>query len=113
MIRDLVRVGGLFLVTAVAEILGCYLTYLWFRRGHSGWFLLPGAASLALFAWLLSLHPGSAGRTYAAYGAVYVATAVLWLALIEGQRPSRWDLIGVAVSLLGMVIIVLGSMRPA
>ena len=111
-IGDLVRVSGLFVLTAVAEILGCYLAYLWFRHGRSGWLLLPGAASLALFAWLLALHPGSAGRTYAAYGAVYVTTAVLWLAIVEGQRPNRWDLAGAAVSLLGMVIIVLGSMRP-
>ncbi|MGH7304585.1 MAG: YnfA family protein [Candidatus Rokuibacteriota bacterium] len=109
---DLVRVSGLFVVTAVAEILGCYLAYLWLRHGYSGWLLLPGATSLALFAWLLALHPGAAGRTYAAYGAVYVATAILWLSLVEGQRPNRWDLAGGAVSLLGMAIIVLGSMRP-
>lgn len=112
MIGYLVRVSGLFVVTAIAEILGCYLAYLWFQHGRSGWLLLPGAASLALFAWLLALHPGSAGRTYAAYGAVYVATAILWLALVEGQRPSRWDLAGVAISVLGMGIVVLGSMRP-
>jgi small multidrug resistance family-3 protein len=111
---DLVRAGGLFVVTAVAEIVGCYLPYLWLRHGRSGWWLLPGAASLALFVWLLSLHPGPAGRTYAAYGAVYVATAVLWLAIVEGQRPDRWDVVGVVVSLLGMAIIlihvVVGSM---
>lgn len=111
MIGELLRVGGLFAVTAVAEILGCYLAYLWVRQGRSEWLVLPGAVSLALFAWLLTLHPGPAGRTYAAYGAVYVAVAVLWLALVEGQRPDAWDVIGVAVSLLGMAIIVLGHMR--
>jgi small multidrug resistance family-3 protein len=111
-IGDLVRVSGLFVVTAVAEIVGCYLAYLWLRHGRSGWLLLPGAAGLALFAWLLTLHPGPAGRIYAAYGSVYVATAILWLAVVEGQRPDRWDLTGVAVSLLGMAIIVLGHTRP-
>jgi small multidrug resistance family-3 protein len=69
--------------------------------------------SLALFAWLLTLHPGPAGRTYAAYGAVYVAVAILWLTLIEGQRPDAWDIVGAAVSLLGMAIIVLGHVRSA
>jgi len=112
MTGHLVRVGGLFVVTALAEILGCYLVHLWLRQARSAWLLLPSAASLALFAWLLTLHPGPAGRTYAAYGMVYVGTAVLWLALVEGQRPDRWDLAGVAVSLVGMAIIVLGHMRP-
>jgi len=103
---------GLFVVTALAEILGCYTSYLWLRQGRSGWLLLPGAASLALFAWLLTLHPGPAARTYAAYGAVYVATAIAWLAAVEGQRPDGWDVAGVAVSLVGMGIIVLGHTRP-
>lgn len=109
----LVRVTGLFVLTAVAEILGCYLVYLWLRHGRSAWLLVPGATSLAVFAWLLALHPGPAGRTYAAYGAVYIATAVVWLAVVDGQRPDRWDIAGVSVALLGMAIIVLGHARPA
>jgi len=107
----LLRVGTLFVVTAVAEILGCYLTYLWLRHERSAWLLLPAAASLALFAWLLSLHPGPAGRTYAAYGAIYVVTALGWLGLVDGQRPDVWDLAGVLVSVVGMAIIVLGHAR--
>lgn len=73
------------------------------------WLLLPAAGSLALFAWLLTLHPWSAARTYAAYGGVYITIALLWLWLVENQRPTRWDIIGVAVSLIGMSIIVLGN----
>lgn len=99
---------GLFVLTAVAEIAGCYLPYLWMRQGKSVWLLVPGALSLALFAWLLSLHPTAAGRTYAAYGGVYVAVAVFWLWWIDGVRPDRWDLIGVAVTLIGMSIIAFG-----
>jgi len=113
MTGQLVRVSGLFVLTALAEIVGCYLVYLWFRHGRAAWLLLPGAASLAIFAVLLALHPGPAGRTYAAYGAVYVATAVVWLAIVEGQRPDAWDLAGVLVTLTGMAIIVLGHARPA
>jgi small multidrug resistance family-3 protein len=112
MTAHLARTAGLFVVTAVAEILGCYLAYLWLRQGRSVWLLLPGAASLALFAWLLTLHPGPAARTYAAYGAVYVTAALAWLAVVEGQRPDGWDVAGVAVSLAGMAIIVLGHARP-
>jgi small multidrug resistance family-3 protein len=103
------RTLGLFVLTAVAEIAGCYLPYLWLRQGRSAWLLLPGAASLAAFAWLLSLHPGGAGRTYAAYGGVYVTVAIFWLWWIEGVRPDRWDLVGAAVTLLGMSIIAGGS----
>jgi small multidrug resistance family-3 protein len=76
------------------------------------WLLLPAAASLALFAWLLSMHPAAAGRVYAAYGGVYVSVAILWLWLVDAIRPTAWDLVGVAVCLAGMVIIMLGS-HPA
>ena len=100
MIGHLVRTTGLFSVTAVAEILGCYVIYLWLKQGRSAWLLLPGAVSLALFAWLLTLHPGPAARTYAAYGAVYITAALAWLAVVEGQRPDGWDVAGVAVSLV-------------
>lgn len=99
---------GLFLLTAIAEIGGCYLLALWLKQGKTVWLLLPSAFSLGLFAWLLSFHPTAAGRTYAAYGGVYVAVAVFWLWRIEGVRPDRWDLIGAAVTLLGMSIIAFG-----
>ena len=96
---------GLFGITAIAEISGCYLSFLWLRQGKSIWLLLPAGLSLALFAWLLTLHPMAAGRTYAAYGGVYVATALMWLWWIEGINPDRWDLIGVTVTILGRCII--------
>ena len=102
------KTTGLFLVTAVAEILGCYLTYLWMKHGYPVKVLILAALSLALFAWLLTLHPMAAGRTYAAYGGMYVSTAILWLWLIENQTPDRWDLIGATVTMMGMGIIAFG-----
>ncbi|GEM_PF-68831 len=96
---------GLFLLTALAEIVGCYLPWLWLRKGGSIWLLLPAAASLALFAWLLTLHPTASGRVYAAYGGVYIGTALFWLWLVDGIRPSRWDLFGAALCLAGMAVI--------
>jgi small multidrug resistance family-3 protein len=102
----------LFVITAVAEIAGCYLPYLWLKKQGSAWLLLPGLASLALFAWLLSLHPTAAGRVYAAYGGVYIGVAILWLWLVDGVRPTTWDLIGAAIALTGMAVIILGP-RPA
>lgn len=96
---------ALFLITALAELLGCYLPYLWLRQGKSAWLLLPAALSLALFAWLLSLHPTAAGRVYAAYGGVYILTAIVWLWLVDGIRPTSWDIVGSLVALAGMAII--------
>jgi small multidrug resistance family-3 protein len=96
---------GLFLVTAIAEILGCYLPYLWLREGKSIWLLAPAVVSLSLFVWLLSLHPTATGRTYAAYGGVYIFAAIVWLWAIDGIRPSTWDLLGSAVAMTGMAII--------
>ena len=96
---------GLFVATAIAEIAGCYLPYLWLRKQGSPLLLVPAAASLTLFAWLLTLHPLGAGRTYAAYGGVYVTTAIAWMWLIERQRPDRWDLVGGAMAVTGMAII--------
>jgi small multidrug resistance family-3 protein len=103
---------GLFLLTALAEIVGCYLPWLWLRKGGSVWLLLPAAASLALFAWLLTLHPTAAGRVYAAYGGVYICVAVLWLWAVDGIKPSWWDLAGSAVAVTGMLIIMFAP-RPA
>jgi len=96
---------GLFLATAIAEIVGCYLPYLWLTKGAPAWVLLPAAGSLALFVWLLTLHPTAAGRVYAGYGGVYVATAIFWLWAIDGLRPTVWDLVGATVAILGMGII--------
>lgn len=106
---ELIRIAMLFIITAFAEIVGCYLPYLWLRREGSVWLLLPAAASLAIFAWLLSLHPTAAGRVYAAYGGVYISVALLWLWQVDGIRPSAWDLVGVCLCLAGMAVIVCGT----
>lgn len=95
----------LFLATALAEIVGCYLPYLWLRQGKPVWLLVPAALSLAVFSWLLSLHPAAAGRVYAAYGGVYVTVALLWLWLVDGVKPQLPDFLGTAFCLAGMAII--------
>jgi small multidrug resistance family-3 protein len=95
----------LFFLTAIAEIVGCYLPYLWLKEGRSALLLLPAALSLALFAWLLTLHPAAAGRVYAAYGGVYIFVAILWLWLVDGIRPTAWDVVGSLVAVAGMAII--------
>lgn len=104
----LVKTTLLFFITALAEIVGCFLPWLWLKKGASVWLLLPAALSLALFVWLLTLHPAASGRVYAAYGGVYVLTALLWLRVVEGVKLSIWDWSGALVALSGMLIIVVG-----
>jgi small multidrug resistance family-3 protein len=99
---------ALFVATAIAEIVGCYLPLLWLKNLAPVWVLILAALSLALFVWLLTLHPFASGRVYAAYGGVYVATALGWLWLVDGIRPTIWDSVGVAVVLLGMSLIAFG-----
>ena len=108
-----VRTLGLFVLTALAEIVGCYLPFRWLRRGAPIWVLLPAVLSLALFAWLLSLHPAASGRVYAAYGGVYICVALGWLSTVDRVPLSRFDILGGAVALLGMGIIVWGGWRAS
>ncbi|TPP10316.1 YnfA family protein [Rhizobium glycinendophyticum] len=98
----------IYLLAALAEIAGCFAFWAWLKLDRSPLWLAPGLASLALFAWLLTLVPSeAAGRAYAAYGGVYIAASLVWLWLVEGQRPDRFDLAGAAICLVGAALILL------
>jgi small multidrug resistance family-3 protein len=109
----ILKTALLFIATAIAEIIGCFLPYLWLRKDGSFWLLFPAAASLVLFVWLLTLHPAASGRVYAAYGGVYVATALVWLRVVDGVKLSTLDWAGAAIALCGMAIIVSGWTRTS
>lgn len=97
---------AIYVGAALAEIAGCFAVWAWMRQGASALWLLPGLASLAVFAWLLTLAPSAfAGRAYAAYGGVYVAASVAWLWVVDGQKPDVWDVIGAALCLAGAAVI--------
>lgn len=101
---------ALYALAALAEIGGCFAFWAWMRMGKPMLWLAPGMVSLALFAWLLALVPSeAAGRTYAAYGGIYVVASILWLWLVEGRMPDRWDISGAAVCVIGTSIILFGS----
>lgn len=96
-----------YLGAAFAEIAGCFAFWAWLRLDRSPWWIVPGLCSLALFAWLLTfVDSAHAGRAYAAYGGVYIASSILWLWIAEQIRPDRWDLVGGAVCLIGAAVIV-------
>jgi small multidrug resistance family-3 protein len=102
-------VGAAFL-----EIGGCFAVWAWLRLGASPWWLVPGMLALAAFAWLLTLiEVDAAGRAYAAYGGIYIAATLVWLWLVEGTRPDRWDMTGVAICLVGAAIILFAPHRTA
>lgn len=97
----------LFFITAIAEILGCYFPYLILNQGKTQWLWIPTAISLVVFVWLLTLHPAASGRIYAAYGGIYIFTALLWLRFVDQMVLSRWDLLGGLVVLIGAAMIIL------
>ncbi len=98
---------------AIAEIAGCFAFWAWLRLDKSIWWVVPGLACLALFAYLLTLvESAAAGRAFAAYGGVYIASSLAWLWFVEGVRPDRWDVIGAGVCIVGAAIIVAGPRSP-
>lgn len=103
---------GLFALTALAEIVGCWLVWLWARHQASVWWLVPAGLALAAFAWLLTLHPAASGRVYAAYGGVYVTLAMGWLWAVDGVRPDRYDLLGTALILAGVAVMLVAHWQP-
>ena len=100
----MIKTTLLFFATALCEIIGCFLPWLWLKRNASIWLLLPAGISLALFVWLLTLHPAASGRVYA----VYVCTALMWLRVVDGVKLTLYDWTGALIALCGMLIIVAG-----
>ncbi|KQQ58692.1 hypothetical protein ASF69_15165 [Rhizobium sp. Leaf311] len=96
----------LYAAAALAEIAGCFAFWAWLRMEKSIGWLVPGVASLVVFAWFLALVPAdAAGRAYAAYGGIYIAASLLWLWAVEGQLPDRFDMAGGAICLAGASLI--------
>lgn len=102
------KIVGLFILTALMEIAGCYFPYLWLKKGGTIWLLLPAILCLALFVWLLSLHPEASGRIYATYGGIYIVIALIWLRFIDGVVLATTDWLGALIVLVGVGVIISG-----
>jgi small multidrug resistance family-3 protein len=99
-----------FAIAAVCEIAGCYAAWMWLRLGRSAWWLLPGMLSLALFALVLTrVDTAFAGRAFAAYGGVYIVSALIWLLLVEHTLPRISDIVGSILCLAGAAVILMGA----
>ena len=98
-----------FVAAAFFEIAGCFAFWNYFRLGRPALSLALGVASLILFAYTLTrVDAAFAGRAYAAYGGIYVAASLVWLRVVEGVRPDRWDLTGATICVFGALVIVFG-----
>lgn len=95
----------LYALAALAEIAGCFAVWHWWRGASALW-LIPGALALAGFALLLAMTPPAhAGRSFAAYGGIYIAVSLGWLWLVEKTRPDLWDILGGALAITGAAVI--------
>eukprot|EP00388_Colpodella_angusta_P024696 GDKJ01065026.1.p1 GENE.GDKJ01065026.1~~GDKJ01065026.1.p1 ORF type:complete len:168 (+),score=5.94 GDKJ01065026.1:27-506(+) len=97
---------GLFLLSAIFEILGCYFPHLILNKNKSHWFWIPAALSLAIYSWSLTLHTTASGRTYAAYGGIYMLASLIWLRLVDNEKLTIYDLVGGLVILIGSIVII-------
>ena len=98
-----------YAIAAVAEIIGCFTFWAWLRLDKSVYWILPGIISLIVFAVLLTrINSMFAGRTFAAYGGVYIVASLLWLWIIEGHRLDKWDILGAIICIAGAVLILFG-----
>ena len=106
-VTKVISTTALFFLTALMEILGCYFPYLILNQGRSHWLWLPTTVALAAFVWLLTLHPAASGRIYAAYGGIYICSALLWLKFVDQMDLTKWDIIGGGVVVFGALILIL------
>jgi small multidrug resistance family-3 protein len=98
-----------FWMAAFLEIAGCFAFWAWLRLGRPAWWGLVGTGSLVLFALCLTrIDVSHAGRAFAAYGGVYIASSLAWLWMAEGKQPDRWDAAGALICLAGASVILWG-----
>lgn len=108
--QPMLRALGLFITAALFEIGGAYLVWMWQRSGKPILWAVVGLAALFIYSLIQTLQAFNFGRIFAAYGGIFIVTAMLWGWLVDGHTPDRWDIIGGAICLLGAAVI-LGAPR--
>jgi len=96
-----------FALAGLFEIGGGYLVWLWLRDGKSIWYGFAGAAALIIYGIIPTLQPPSTnlGRVYATYGGIFIVLSILWGWKIDNVIPDKFDLIGGAIALIGVLVI--------
>ena len=93
-----------FFLAGLCEIGGGYLIWLWLREGRSVWFAVAGALLLVAYGVIPTFQPTHFGRTYAAYGGIFIIMSILWAAYVDGTLPDRYDIIGAVLVIVGVLI---------
>lgn len=94
-----------FLLAGLCEIGGGYLIWLWLRENQSIWLAVLGAIALVCYGIIPTLQPANFGRVYAAYGGVFIVLSLLWGWQVDRTPPDKFDLLGGAIALIGVLII--------
>ncbi|MEK6220919.1 MAG: YnfA family protein [Chloroflexota bacterium] len=100
-----IRTITFLILAGLAEISGAYFIWKWARGGKSAWLAIAGVIALLGYGIIQSMQDFNFGRVFAAYGGVFIALALLWGWIVDGQSPDRWDVLGVSLALLGSGII--------
>ena len=95
----------LFVLAGLFEIGGGYMVWLSLREGKPWWIGILGGLILIGYGVVATLQPANFGRVYAAYGGIFIVMAIIWGWKVDGIIPDKYDLIGGAVALLGVLII--------
>ena len=105
MLIDTVKSLAFFIIAGFFEIGGGYMGWLWLREGKGFEFAILGAIMLILYGIIPTFQPATFGRTYAAYGGIFIALSVLWGWKIDNVVPDQFDIIGACIALVGVFII--------
>jgi len=104
------KLWAIYAAAAFCEIAGCFAFWAWLKNGRPAFVAIPGVFALVAFAWLLTrVDTAYAGRAYAAYGGIYIVASLVWLGLVEGQKPTVTDILGSMLCLIGATVILAGS----
>lgn len=102
---EIVKTVGFFVLAAICEMAGAYMIWQWQRNNQPVWIALLGLAALFAYSFIQTLQAFGFGRTFAAYGGIFILTALIWGWLVDHQVPDRWDWIGAAICLVGVTVI--------
>jgi small multidrug resistance family-3 protein len=106
---EVTRTLFLFALAGLAEIGGGWLVWQWLRESRPWPMGLLGALVLVGYGVIPTFQAEPHfGRVYAAYGGVFIVLALVWGRLVDGFEPDRWDLLGAAVCLAGVLLIMFG-----
>jgi small multidrug resistance family-3 protein len=93
-----------FAIAGLCEIGGGYLIWLYLREGKSPWLAVFGSILLTIYGFVATKQPDNFGRTYAAYGGIFIILSLIWGWKIDGFVADKLDLMGAGIIFVGVLI---------